>query len=70
MAEKSIGRNEDFDKTAVVATLNEILEAELAGVVRYAHYSLMVLVTIVFPSFPGCGPRRPRAWIMRIRPAS
>ncbi len=42
MAEKSIGRNENFDKAAVVATLNEILEAELAGVVRYAHYSLMV----------------------------
>jgi bacterioferritin len=31
-----------FDQTAVVAVLNEILEAELAGVVRYTHYSLMV----------------------------
>ena len=33
---------EDFDKGAVVALLNEILETELAGVVRYTHYSLMV----------------------------
>jgi len=32
----------EFDKTQVVAVLNEILEAELAGVVRYTHYSLMV----------------------------
>jgi bacterioferritin len=31
-----------FDKTAAVALLNQILEAELAGVVRYTHYSLMV----------------------------
>lgn len=34
--------NDDFDKSAVVALLNEILETELAGVVRYTHYSLMV----------------------------
>ncbi len=33
---------QEFDKGAVVALLNEILEAELAGVVRYTHYSLMV----------------------------
>ena len=32
----------DFDKKAVVALLNEILETELAGVVRYTHYSLMI----------------------------
>src|SRR5437870_7933075 len=32
----------DFDKKAVVALLNEILETELAGVVRYTHYALMV----------------------------
>src|SRR5215831_1874352 len=32
----------DIDKKAVVALLNEILETELAGVVRYTHYSLMV----------------------------
>jgi bacterioferritin len=36
MAEK------DMDKKAVVSLLNEILETELAGVVRYTHYSLMV----------------------------
>jgi bacterioferritin len=33
---------QEYDKAAVVALLNEILEAELAGVVRYTHYSLMV----------------------------
>lgn len=32
----------DFDKKAVIDTLNKILEQELAGVVRYTHYSLMV----------------------------
>ena len=35
-------RPENMDKQAVVATLNKILEMELAGVVRYTHYSLMV----------------------------
>jgi len=34
--------NQDFDKPAVVNLLNEILETELAGVVRYTHYSLMI----------------------------
>lgn len=34
--------NHDFDLKAVIATLNKILETELAGVVRYTHYSLMV----------------------------
>ena len=32
----------EFDKDAVVSVLNEILEMELAGVVRYTHYSLMI----------------------------
>jgi bacterioferritin len=31
-----------FDKPKVVGLLNKILETELAGVVRYTHYSLMV----------------------------
>jgi bacterioferritin len=34
--------NEAFDRAAVVACLNNILELELAGVVRYTHYALMV----------------------------
>lgn len=34
--------NIDYDEQAVISTLNMILEAELAGVVRYTHYSLMV----------------------------
>ncbi|MEK6279674.1 MAG: ferritin-like domain-containing protein [Acidobacteriota bacterium] len=33
---------EQLDKSAAVALLNEILETELAGVVRYTHYALMV----------------------------
>lgn len=33
---------ENFDRTAAVALLNQIMEAELAGVVRYTHYALMV----------------------------
>ena len=33
---------EPFDKAAAVALLNKILELELAGVVHYTHYSLMV----------------------------
>ncbi|MCP5196014.1 MAG: bacterioferritin [Gammaproteobacteria bacterium] len=31
-----------FDKDAAIRTLNRILELELAGVVRYTHYALMV----------------------------
>lgn len=31
-----------MDKTAVLKTLNNIMEFELAGVVRYTHYALMV----------------------------
>jgi bacterioferritin len=31
-----------FDTAAAVKLLNQIMEAELAGVVRYTHYSLMV----------------------------
>ncbi|MDQ3472796.1 MAG: bacterioferritin, partial [Acidobacteriota bacterium] len=34
--------DESFDKAAAVKLLNEILETELAGVVRYTHYALMV----------------------------
>lgn len=33
---------QELDKKAVVALLNQILETELAGVVRYTHYSLMI----------------------------
>lgn len=34
--------DQTIDKTAVIGVLNKILEAELAGVVRYTHYSFMV----------------------------
>ncbi len=32
----------DQDKTTAIQILNKIMELELAGVVRYTHYSLMV----------------------------
>jgi bacterioferritin len=32
----------ELDKDRAIATLNRILEQELAGIVRYTHYSLMV----------------------------
>src|SRR5688500_9510438 len=32
----------NFDKATAVKLLNQIMEAELAGVVRYTHYALMV----------------------------
>jgi bacterioferritin len=32
----------DIDKQSVVGVLNRLLEAELAGVVRYTHYSFLV----------------------------
>lgn len=34
--------SENIDIEAVIAKLNQILEMELAGVVRYTHYSFMV----------------------------
>ena len=34
--------SEEYDKSAVVRCLNRILELELAGIVRYTHYSFMV----------------------------
>ena len=37
----------------IVALLNRIMEYELAGVVRYTHYSLMIFGKIASPSFPG-----------------
>src|ERR1700760_2353462 len=33
---------DSFDLSTAVSLLNQIMEAELAGVVRYTHYSLMV----------------------------
>ena len=34
--------HDKIDSQKVIASLNTILELELAGVVRYVHYSLMV----------------------------
>jgi bacterioferritin len=32
----------DYDKTRIIELLNHILEMELAGTVRYTHYSFMI----------------------------
>jgi bacterioferritin len=32
----------DYDKTPIIELLNHILEMELAGTVRYTHYSFMI----------------------------
>lgn len=37
-----MGETMTMDKKAVLGTLNSIMEFELAGVVRYTHYALMV----------------------------
>jgi bacterioferritin len=37
-----MGEFDDINRERVVSILNRILEAELAGVVRYTHYSLLV----------------------------
>ena len=36
-------KSNNFSDSRVIAILNEIMEYELAGVVRYTHYSLMVV---------------------------
>jgi bacterioferritin len=35
--------HEQIDEPAVIAALDRIYEAELSGVVRYTHYSLMII---------------------------
>ena len=32
----------DFDKNKVLEILKQIFELEMAGVIRYTHYSLMI----------------------------
>lgn len=49
---------QQYDKVAVLSLFNRILELELAGVVRYTHYSFMVSVTTGSRSSPGCAAKR------------
>jgi hypothetical protein len=42
LTQEIIMNDKVIDKGGVVAILNNILETELAGVVRYTHYALMV----------------------------
>ena len=50
-----------IDRDRVILTLNTILELELAGVVRYVHYSLMVFDHARIPIIAGCVTRRSKA---------
>ena len=61
---------ENFDKAAAVKLLNEILETELAGVVRYTHYALMVFGHNRFRSPVGCAEKHRLALLMPIRQVS
>ena len=56
----------DLERTH--ALLNEIIEYELAGVVRYTHYSLMVRGPTRIPLSPSSTPRPPNPGIMRSKP--
>jgi bacterioferritin (cytochrome b1) len=50
-----------LDNEKIVALLNRILESELAGVVRYTHYSFLVFGFGRIPiSSPGCVAKRTR----------
>jgi bacterioferritin (cytochrome b1) len=52
----------DLDKTRVVDLLSRILENELAGVVRYTHYSFLVYGFSRTQSSTGYGRKPPRRW--------
>jgi bacterioferritin len=54
---EAVMADQELDKTAVVNLLNEILETELAGVVRYTHYSLMIFGHNRIPSSVGCAAK-------------
>ena len=38
----------DYDKKKVLEILKKIFELEMAGVIRYTHYSLMIFGSIDF----------------------
>jgi hypothetical protein len=48
-----IGRKamKEYDKKQVVDLLNRILESELAGVIRYTHYSFLVYQPVAEVAF-------------------
>ena len=42
--------SQELDRNAAIGVLNRILELELAGVVRYTHYALMVYGCLLYTS--------------------
>nr|VFK60492.1 MAG: hypothetical protein BECKTUN1418D_GA0071000_112413 [Candidatus Kentron sp. TUN] len=48
----------DTDKKKAVDVLNKIMEIELAGVVRYTHYALMIYGYSRIPIVDWCAFRR------------
>jgi bacterioferritin len=57
----------ELDKSKAVELLNRILEAELARVVRYTHYSLLVFGFNRIP-IVACASKPPSHWPMHSRP--
>ena len=64
LAEKTMA---ELDKSKAVELLNRILEAELAGVVRYTHYSLLVLGFNRIP-IVAYASKPPSHWPLHSRP--
>ena len=59
-----------LNQDEVLAVLNKILEAELAGVVRYMHYSLMIFGHNRIPIVSWLRSRRLNRWTMRNKRAN
>jgi bacterioferritin len=53
--------HDKIDRESVISTLNTVLELELAGVVRYVHYSLMVFGHARIPIIKWMRDQGPRA---------
>ena len=65
-----MAKKRDIDKRKeIVAKLDEILQHELAGTVRYTHYSFMVFGHGRIPSSAGSAPRPTRRCSTPPRPA-
>ena len=56
-----------IDQDAVIKVLNAILEAELAGVVRYTHYAFMVFGYNRLLSLLGYVTKQRNRCIMRMK---
>ena len=60
----------DQEKQRAVGILNRIMELELAGVVRYTHYALMIYGYNRIPIVSWLRAMPTRVWLMHIKPVS